>query len=192
MGERERDMIIGTPYYMSPEQVEGQITIDGRADIYALGATLYHMVTGRPPFHYKNTNDVLKAHLKEALTPPDHLVPDLSVGLGEVIETMMAKKPIKRYQRAGDLIHDLECLLNDRSPELLGQRGGQQSALEDLAAEEAEEEPEPEPEEDAEEDERDEESSKEETKRLIWKAALGSALVISVILNIILLVFRPQ
>ena len=120
--ERERGLTIGTPYYIAPEQIKGKDDVDTRADIYSLGATFYHMVTGQPPFQGANVHEVMEKHLKEPLVPPDHLNPKLSSGLGEVIEIMMAKNPKARYQKPEDLIIDLECLLNLEPPKLARQR----------------------------------------------------------------------
>ena len=94
LAETEKGLVFGTPFYISPEQIYGQQDLDARADIYALGATLYHMVTGQPPFPYKDVSAVFKAHVNEELTPPDHLNTALSSGLGEVVEFMMANKPL--------------------------------------------------------------------------------------------------
>jgi serine/threonine protein kinase len=69
-----------------------------QADIYSLGATLYHMVTGVVPFEGKDPSEVMKKHLKAELTPPDHVNPKLSAGISEVIEMMMAKKPSAAVQ----------------------------------------------------------------------------------------------
>lgn len=122
LARREKGLTIGTPHYISPEQVRGRENIDGRADLYSLGATLYHMVTGKPPFPHEGVEPVLMAHLKEELTPPDHLNQSLSAGLGEVVEFMMAKSRRRRYLKAEDLIIDLECLLNGEAPRLARQR----------------------------------------------------------------------
>jgi serine/threonine-protein kinase len=122
LARAEKGMMIGTPYYISPEQIQGREDVDIRADIYALGATLYHMVTGQPPFPGKTSQAVLDAHLMQELTPPDHLVTTLSAGLGEVVEFMMAKDRRQRYRTPADLIIDLECLLNEEPPKLARQR----------------------------------------------------------------------
>lgn len=120
--ERERGLTIGTPFYIAPEQIKGKDDIDSRADIYSLGATFYHMVTGRPPFEGANVHEVIEKHLREPLTPPDHLNPKLSSGVGEVIEIMMAKECKGRYQTPEDLVIDLECLLNNEAPKLARKR----------------------------------------------------------------------
>lgn len=106
----------GTPYYISPEQIRGEIDIDGRADIYSLGATLYHMVTGRVPFMADDPADVMRKHLKEPLTPPDHINTLLSSGISEVIEVMMAKKKTDRYANAEEVLADLEDVRTNRPP----------------------------------------------------------------------------
>ncbi len=78
-------MAIGTPYYISPEQVRGQVDVDIRADIYSLGATLYHMVTGRVPYGGETPSEVMRKHVDKnvALVPPDHVNTRLSSGLGD-------------------------------------------------------------------------------------------------------------
>ncbi|HMC64870.1 MAG TPA: serine/threonine-protein kinase [Gemmataceae bacterium] len=139
LAETEKGLVFGTPFYISPEQIYGQQDLDARADIYALGATLYHMVTGQPPFPYKDVSTVFKAHVNEELTPPDHLNTALSSGLGEVVEFMMAKDRQERYPNADALILDLECLLNEDSPKLARQRIAA-GTLEELTKGEAEEE----------------------------------------------------
>jgi serine/threonine-protein kinase len=123
-GLSEAGMAIGTPYYISPEQVRGQTNIDIRADIYSLGATLYHMVTGRVPYGGETPTEVMRKHVdpKVMMVPPDHLNTNLSGGLGMVTETMMAKNREQRYQGPDELILDLKCLLRDESPMIAGQK----------------------------------------------------------------------
>jgi eukaryotic-like serine/threonine-protein kinase len=123
-GLSEAGMAIGTPYYISPEQVRGQTNIDIRADIYSLGATFYHMVTGRVPYGGETPSEVMRKHVDPnvAMVPPDHLNTNLSGGLGMVVETMMAKNREHRYQSPDDLILDLKCLMRDESPMIAGQK----------------------------------------------------------------------
>jgi serine/threonine-protein kinase len=129
----EAGMAIGTPYYISPEQVRGQVDIDIRADIYCLGATLYHMVTGRVPYPGETPNEVMKQHadLDIPLTPPDHLNTRLSGGLGEVIETMMAKDRESRYAKPEDLMLDLRCLIAGERPMIAQQKSEDLASLEE-------------------------------------------------------------
>ncbi len=120
----EAGMAIGTPYYISPEQVRGQVDVDIRADIYSLGATLYHMVTGRVPYDGETPTEVMKKHVDKnlILTPPDHLNTNLSSGLGMVVETMMSKNRENRYRNPDDLILDIKCLQAGDSPMIAGQK----------------------------------------------------------------------
>jgi len=106
----------GTPYYMSPEQIRGEMDIDFRTDIYSLGATFYHMVTGRVPFDGATPAAVMHKHLKEPLKPPDHVNAALSTGIAEVIERMMAKNRDRRYRSTTDLLVDLERIRRGEPP----------------------------------------------------------------------------
>jgi serine/threonine-protein kinase len=173
----ERGMTVGTPFYMAPEQINGGADVDGRADIYSLGATLYHMVTGQPPFPGKKIDEVLNAHLKQELVPPDHLNTSLSSGLGEVVEFMMTKEAERRYQSPDDLILDLECLLNRKPPKLARERisTGTLAALAHGTTEVGDLEPE-----------------QQGLKQVpwIWFAVSGGLLVISLLLNLLLVLIR--
>jgi len=115
--EAEAGRAYGTPYYISPEQIRGKKDITPAADIYGLGATLYHMVTGNVPFPGKNPSDVMHRHLKQELVPPDHINPTLSAGFSQIIEMMMAKDVSQRYQNASDLIEDLDAVARGDSPQ---------------------------------------------------------------------------
>jgi len=120
--EAEAGKAYGTPYYISPEQIRGQRSIDFRCDIYALGATFYHMVTGKVPFDGANPSAVMHKHLKEPLTPPDHVNDQLSAGIGEIIEVMMAKDPDERYRTTADLLEDLKSVAAGEPPMQARQR----------------------------------------------------------------------
>jgi serine/threonine-protein kinase len=114
--QSEAGKAYGTPYYIAPEQIRGKIDIDGRADIYGLGATLFHMLTGRVPFMAEDSADVMRKHLREKLIPPDHINTSLSAGVSEVIEIMMAKRKEKRYNDIEELLTDLKALREGRPP----------------------------------------------------------------------------
>jgi serine/threonine-protein kinase len=130
-GLAEAGMAIGTPYYISPEQVRGQTDIDIRADLYSLGATSYHMVTGSVPYGGDNPSEVMRKHVdpRVQLVPPDHLNTRLSSGMGIVIETMLAKNREHRYSTPDDLILDLKCLLQGESPMIAAQKPESLEAL---------------------------------------------------------------
>jgi len=112
----EKGKAYGTPYYISPEQIRGEMDIDGRADIYGLGATFYHLVTGRVPYMAEDPVEVMKKHLKDELVPPDHINTTLSSGVSEVIEVMMAKNRDNRYSNIDELLVDLRAVRAGEAP----------------------------------------------------------------------------
>ena len=173
LARRERNLALGTPYYISPEQVRGREDIDGRADLYALGATLYHMVTGQPPFPHKGVDEQFRAHLTEEPAPPDRLNPKLSAGIGEVIGLLMAKSRRRRYSRAEDLVIDLECLLAGEGPRIARQKL-EADTLEALAEGEPEEEPRP----------------SGPPYAWVWIGVLGALFGLSFLINLFMLVRR--
>ncbi len=114
--ESEAGKAYGTPYYISPEQIRGDVDIDFRADIYSLGATMYHLVTGRPPFEAETPSAVMHKHLREPLIPPDHINTALSTGISEIIEVAMAKKREERYASTRDMLEDLKAVHRGEAP----------------------------------------------------------------------------
>jgi serine/threonine protein kinase len=97
----------GTVAYMAPEQAESSGAVDHRADLYALGATLYHTITGVLPFRGQTRARVLLKHKLETPEPPHRLVPELPARVSAVILRLMAKSPDDRYQSYDELIDDL-------------------------------------------------------------------------------------
>jgi serine/threonine-protein kinase len=116
LAESEAGKAYGTPYYISPEQIRGEVDIDFRADIYSLGATMYHLVTGRPPFEAETPSAVMHKHLKTPLKPPDHVNTALSAGISEIIEVAMAKKREDRYASTRDMLEDLRSVRSGEQP----------------------------------------------------------------------------
>jgi serine/threonine-protein kinase len=112
----EKGKAYGTPYYISPEQIRGEMDIDERADIYGLGATFYHLVTGRVPYMADDPVEVMKKHLRDELVPPDHINTALSAGVSEVIEVMMAKDKKDRYRSIDEVLTDLRAVRAGQSP----------------------------------------------------------------------------
>jgi len=103
--------VLGTPYYMSPEQIRQPSQVDFRSDIYSLGATLYHLASGEVPFEAPTPFEIMTKHLNEPLTNPRERRSDLPEALCDIIVRMMDKDPDMRQQSHGELIKDLEQLL---------------------------------------------------------------------------------
>ena len=101
---------LGTPYYIAPEQALDALKADQRSDIYSLGATLYHLLTGFLPFEGDNIMGVMLRHTNEPLVPPQEKKPGLPENFCSVICKMMEKKPNKRYQSCAELLDDLNKL----------------------------------------------------------------------------------
>jgi hypothetical protein len=103
--------IAGTPHYMSPEQCRGD-AVDHRSDIYALGATLFHLATGEPPFaNSQDVKHVMKRHREEPVRDPREIDPSLPPDMCVIVATAMAKDPVDRYQSAVEMLDDLDSLL---------------------------------------------------------------------------------
>jgi len=111
-GAASAELMEGTVAYMAPEQAVASTSVDFRADIYSLGATLYHAITGRLPFRGRSRAEVVLKHVKEAPLPPHELVPDLHVGASTLILRMMAKQPVERHEDYRALQADLAELLD--------------------------------------------------------------------------------
>jgi serine/threonine-protein kinase len=103
---------MGTPMYMSPEQVEGRPT-DHRTDIYSLGVTCYHLLAGQPPFEGENAFAVALQHVQKEPIPLEAHRPDLPPDLCAMVHRMLAKKPEERYQSASEILRDLK-LINEK------------------------------------------------------------------------------
>lgn len=100
---------MGTPLYMSPEQIEGR-AIDSRSDIYALGVTAYHMLAGEPPFDGETPLSVAVQHLHKAPPPLAERAPGTPPPLVALVERMMAKQPQDRFADPGELLRALRLL----------------------------------------------------------------------------------
>ena len=100
---------LGTPLYMSPEQVEGRL-LDHRSDLYSFGVTCYHMLSGSPPFSGETALGVAVQHLKKQPQPLESLRPDLPPALCRLVHEMLAKDPQCRCQSALDVLRELRRL----------------------------------------------------------------------------------
>ena len=98
--------VFGSPRYTSPEQVMGR-PVDGRSDIFSLGAVLYEMLTGMPPFAGNDLNGILKAVLSDPTPPPTSHNPKLPRAFDHIVGKALAKDPNDRYQDADEMARDL-------------------------------------------------------------------------------------
>lgn len=106
--------VMGSPSYMAPEQAAGDSTHVGPAvDIYALGAMLYEMLTGRPPFRASSALDTLIQVMNDEPVPPTRLMPRLPKDIETICLKCLAKDPKKRYQHVTELDDDIQRFLND-------------------------------------------------------------------------------
>ena len=111
IGKNPQEYAMGTPAYMAPEQVANSARVDARADIYALGCTLYHLITGRPPFIADTITKVMDMHVQEQPVRPDGRNPRVSQVLSDIVMKMMAKSLDERYQDMDEVIKALEGYL---------------------------------------------------------------------------------
>src|SRR3989440_2418836 len=98
--------VMGTPSYMSPEQVKGR-AVDGRSDIFSLGVMLYEMVTGEKPFPGQNITTVIYKIVNEEPVPPRQIDPSIHPGISAVVMRALAKDPDRRYQSCREMLEDL-------------------------------------------------------------------------------------
>lgn len=103
---------IGSVHYLSPEQARGGFS-DSRSDIYALGITMYEMVTGRVPFDHENGVTIALMHLQNDVIPPKDINNEIPKSLEKIILKCLAKKPEERYQNAQELVADLRKVFDD-------------------------------------------------------------------------------
>jgi eukaryotic-like serine/threonine-protein kinase len=108
-GVTEPGLIMGTAGYMSPEQVRGQ-TADPRSDIFAFGAILYEMISGKRAFHGETSADTMSAILKEEVPELSETARNVPAGLERIVRHCLEKHPSQRFHSAGDLAFDLESL----------------------------------------------------------------------------------
>jgi tRNA A-37 threonylcarbamoyl transferase component Bud32 len=110
---------LGTPHYISPEQAMDSARADLRSDIWSFGATLYHAVCGRPPFHGDSAAEVLSGVLHARVPDPLRFEPELSRGLALILRKCLTREPLERYQTPHELLLDLERVRERRAPRVV-------------------------------------------------------------------------
>jgi serine/threonine protein kinase len=107
--ESDNKKIFGTPHFISPEQARGE-KVDGRSDLYSLGATIYRLLSGHTPFEGATTRDILRGHFFDQPKPLAELASDVPPELARIVHKLLEKKPDDRYPSASALLHDVERL----------------------------------------------------------------------------------
>ncbi|HYG77141.1 MAG TPA: serine/threonine-protein kinase [Planctomycetota bacterium] len=111
MGLTTAGTTVGTPFYLSPEQARGTANLDERSDIYSLGCTVFHMLTGSVPFIGEQVAEVMYAHTRAPRPDPRSFLPEISAGSAALIARMMAINPALRPPSARALLVEIETLL---------------------------------------------------------------------------------
>jgi serine/threonine-protein kinase len=107
---------IGTPHYMAPEQIRGERELDGRADVYSLGVTLFHLLTGSRPYRGGSGAEVLSKHLTEPMPDPRSIRPDISSAAATIVLKATAKERDDRYPSALAMLDDIGRALAGEAP----------------------------------------------------------------------------
>lgn len=104
--------MVGTPQYMPPEQARGEATLDFRSDVYALGGTLYHMLTGEPPHSGSSVTEIANKQMYDPPIPPGELNPDISTPSQRLLARMLNKSPLERFSSWDRLIEAIDLILD--------------------------------------------------------------------------------
>jgi serine/threonine protein kinase/tetratricopeptide (TPR) repeat protein len=124
----QEGLAVGTPYFMSPEQIRGDKDIDIRADLYSLGATLFFLVSQRHPFEGKSAAETMSMHLKQAVPDVRKAAPKIGEDSAHVIHKLMAKNRAERYQTPLDLAEDLRTIHSGNALRLARQSGARHAS----------------------------------------------------------------
>ncbi|MCF7853604.1 MAG: protein kinase [Candidatus Pacebacteria bacterium] len=108
--------ILGTPQYIAPELLLGK-QADNRTDIYSLGATLYHALTGEYPYSGNTATEIARKHISDPLRSPHQVVADIPEPVSRLVEIMLAKRPGHRFDSAEEFIQELDRVQGGKVPE---------------------------------------------------------------------------
>jgi serine/threonine protein kinase len=108
--------IVGTPAYMSPEQARGDLDVDGRSDLYAVGAIIFQMLSGKLPYESTTPLGLAMKHITDPIPSISQVRPDLPPAFDQVIETAMAKDRILRYRSGQELSNALDAATQEKAP----------------------------------------------------------------------------
>lgn len=120
---KTKGKVSGTRSYMSPEQIRGE-ALDARADVYSFGATMYEIVTGRPPFRGASSQDLLNKHLFEKVLPPQAHAPDVTDDFNNLIVKMLAKRKEDRPLNFHEILMQTKTLHIYKAPAAPKGKGG--------------------------------------------------------------------
>lgn len=123
------DEVTGTPGYMSPEQVRGEVTLDCRADIYSLGAMMYELLTGCRPFSDKSDKEAMECQLTDQLCDPRDLVPTIPFNVCLLLERMLVKDRDGRLPDWGHVLADIRRVMKGALPAGAGPAAGASTVL---------------------------------------------------------------
>ncbi len=129
------DQVMGTGDFMAPEQADNAHNVDRRTDIYALGCTLYHLLTGRPPFGDSAHPTLVKkllAHASEPVPPIHKHRPDVPESVSAILEQMLEKDPVRRFQTAADIAEAIAPLAAEANLQPLAKELVEAQSAEDV------------------------------------------------------------
>ncbi len=128
-----QDFMIGTPYYMSPEQAQGKVQLDARTDLYSFGVVLYELFVGKVPFSEGTPYAIINDHIARELPLPSTMNPEIPKTVELVLLRALAKDPDDRYQTAAEMMTAIRSTVKAEAPSMVALNEGRQSVVISLA-----------------------------------------------------------